>query len=416
MAQTVTLCQVDSLRLDLGNVLGTVQWESSTNLGNTWTAIPGANAATYETIAPNGIWYRAVVVDGTCLPVYSDVKKIQYSTLRAHAGPDNTFCTNPVSLGEYNIYTGGTGPWTYAWSPATGLSNPAVAHPLASPTTSTSYVLTVTDATGCTVRDTVVVDAGGPINLPNSQTFYGNLFSAQSFTVPPGVTSIVIEVFGARGGTKNSNYPYFGMGASSRGQFIVTPGQVLTVCPGLHGNDHITVPGGGGGSGVAIGSVPLIVAAGGGGTSISPDGYEGVHGSLSPNGNPGFDGSFFTPTGGAGGVGGGGGARVYYFGVDQWSSGGKGFFGGTSGSMGEAGACDFGSPVNGVFGMGGGGGAGPYPHSIIWGGGGGGGGYSGGGAGELGSSGGGGGSYNAGTNQCNSYKANATYGTVKIYW
>lgn len=415
-AQVVTLCRGDSLRLDLGTVSGTVQWESSSDMGISWAVISGADSAVYITVAPAGVWYRAVVVDGTCDPVTSEIKKIAYSDLQAHAGIDNTFCTNAVPLGGFNSYSGGSWPMTYTWSPASGLSNPNAAHPLASPVVPTQYVLQVTDAAGCTARDTVFIDAHGPVNLPNSQSFMGAFSIPQSFTVPSGVTSVVIEVFGGRGGSKSSNIMDGGWGTSMRGEFTVSPGQVLTVCPGMMGVDHIRSPGGGGGSGVAIGNTPLIIAGGGGGKVPNMYQYEGIHGSLAPNGNPGFDGVFFTPTGGAGGVSGGNGSRVLYYGLDQWSSGGKGWWNSTSGSIGDAGACNFGPATVGVFGMGGGGGAGPYPHPIQTGGGGGGGGYSGGGAGEMGSAGGGGGSYNAGSNQCNSYKANPTQGLVVIYW
>lgn len=38
--------------------------------------------------------------------------------------------------------------WTYSWSPATGLDDPNILHPLANPSTTTTYTLTVT-APGC---------------------------------------------------------------------------------------------------------------------------------------------------------------------------------------------------------------------------------------------------------------------------
>lgn len=49
---------------------------------------------------------------------------------------------------------------TYAWSPATGLSSTTTANVTASPLVTTKYVLTITDANGCTAKDsvTLVVD------------------------------------------------------------------------------------------------------------------------------------------------------------------------------------------------------------------------------------------------------------------
>ncbi len=45
----------------------------------------------------------------------------------------------------------------YSWSPATGLSNAAIANPVASPAATTTYTVTVTDNTGCTGTATVQV-------------------------------------------------------------------------------------------------------------------------------------------------------------------------------------------------------------------------------------------------------------------
>jgi hypothetical protein len=48
----------------------------------------------------------------------------------------------------------------YSWSPSTGLSNPNIANPLASPNATTSYILaTRHDGGGCLHSDTVIVTA-----------------------------------------------------------------------------------------------------------------------------------------------------------------------------------------------------------------------------------------------------------------
>ncbi len=56
-----------------------------------------------------------------------------------------------------------TGGVAYSWSPATGLSNPAVANPVATPGQDTEYMVTVTDSVGCTgsARAMVFVEATG---------------------------------------------------------------------------------------------------------------------------------------------------------------------------------------------------------------------------------------------------------------
>ncbi|PCI95775.1 MAG: hypothetical protein COB15_11820 [Flavobacteriales bacterium] len=49
---------------------------------------------------------------------------------------------------------GGT---SYIWTPSTGLSNDTIANPLACPTTTTTYIVTGTDATGCSSSDTITI-------------------------------------------------------------------------------------------------------------------------------------------------------------------------------------------------------------------------------------------------------------------
>jgi hypothetical protein len=56
----------------------------------------------------------------------------------------------PQSINLSSTASGGTPGYTYSWSPTTGLNTPNIANPVASPTITTTYVLTVTDSKGCT--------------------------------------------------------------------------------------------------------------------------------------------------------------------------------------------------------------------------------------------------------------------------
>lgn len=75
----------------------------------------------------------------------------------------------------------GNAPYIYSWTPTTGLSDPSIANPVASPTTNTVYTLTVTDDDGCTDTDqvTVNVNAAPPAVLtstgPEQITTFNNL-------------------------------------------------------------------------------------------------------------------------------------------------------------------------------------------------------------------------------------------------
>ncbi len=63
--------------------------------------------------------------------------------------------------------TGGTPPYQYLWSPTIGLSNPTSPNTLVVVQTTMTYVVTITDANGCTTSApvTLIVDQGPAINI-----------------------------------------------------------------------------------------------------------------------------------------------------------------------------------------------------------------------------------------------------------
>ncbi len=62
----------------------------------------------------------------------------------------------PQGIQLNSVANGGSG-FTYSWSPSTGLSNPNIANPVASPTVSTTYTLTVTNAGGCSTSESISI-------------------------------------------------------------------------------------------------------------------------------------------------------------------------------------------------------------------------------------------------------------------
>lgn len=93
----------------------------------------------------------------------------QPDPLQVNAGNDVQ-----INKGESTIIGGspsaslGYGSYIYSWSPATGLDDPTLANPLATPLTNTTYLLTVTDAMNCSSSDevSISVDATGVEILP----------------------------------------------------------------------------------------------------------------------------------------------------------------------------------------------------------------------------------------------------------
>jgi hypothetical protein len=69
----------------------------------------------------------------------------------ANAGNDVTICAGATS--QLNA-SGGT---TYSWSPITGLNNANIANPIASPSTTTTYILTVINGNSCSAKDSILI-------------------------------------------------------------------------------------------------------------------------------------------------------------------------------------------------------------------------------------------------------------------
>jgi PKD repeat protein len=159
------------------------------------------------------------------------------------AGADQIACPGTiVTLGGSPAASGGSAPYTYSWSPSAGLSNPNAANPTIAPTGAGSYVLTVVDGSGCTVRDTMNLSVGAIAGnfLPNDTTLCsgGSLTltatagvsylwntgaTTQSITVTPGLYSVVVQDAGGCSATDS-------ILVSQAGQAVIT-GDTL-VCPG----------------------------------------------------------------------------------------------------------------------------------------------------------------------------------------
>ena len=88
-----------------------------------------------------------------CSFVIPGTGSITVSPLVVDAGTDVTICREDSTQ---LIATGGT---IYAWNPTTGLSNPTIANPVASPSATTMYIVTVTDG-DCSNTDSVTVTVG----------------------------------------------------------------------------------------------------------------------------------------------------------------------------------------------------------------------------------------------------------------
>jgi len=75
------------------------------------------------------------------------------------AGPDDTICLNQVT--QLNATALPPDTYTYLWTPTTGLSDPTISNPIATPTNTTTYTVSVTSSAGCTMTDSMTVTISG---------------------------------------------------------------------------------------------------------------------------------------------------------------------------------------------------------------------------------------------------------------
>lgn len=131
-----------------------VQLNATGGIAYNWTPASTLNNAAISnpTATPNNTtWYTVNITDVTGCVATDSVQVEVFNLPNLSAGPDQTICaTDAITLQ-------GTGALTYNWAPATGLSNPNVANPVASPSTTITYTMTGTDANGCSKEDQVTI-------------------------------------------------------------------------------------------------------------------------------------------------------------------------------------------------------------------------------------------------------------------
>ncbi len=131
------------------------------------TKVGGGSAADNFIVLnfPNAGTYNLTVQEFTSAPIVcgGPVKTLTitvYDPPTADAGPARTICEGAsVAIGGTPTASGGSGTFTYLWVPSTGLDDATAANPVASPNTTRTYTLYVTDVvSGCApVIRTVVV-------------------------------------------------------------------------------------------------------------------------------------------------------------------------------------------------------------------------------------------------------------------
>jgi uncharacterized repeat protein (TIGR01451 family) len=102
--------------------------------------------------------YTVVVTDANGCQASDSVVVTVIGAPTVDAGPDVCIAQGgSVQIGGSPTASGGEPPYTYSWTPMAGLDDPTLANPIASPSSTTTYTVLVTDSKGCQAVDSVVV-------------------------------------------------------------------------------------------------------------------------------------------------------------------------------------------------------------------------------------------------------------------
>jgi gliding motility-associated-like protein len=156
VAPAVSTCQGGSAVLEVvptttGTGTLTYVWYTEASGG---TPIGSGSPFTTPPLQTNTTFYVEAVNENDCVSLRRTSVMVTVLPITANAGRDTTIIEGQSTTLRG---TGATGA-TYSWTPTTGLSNPNIANPVATPTETTTYTLTVTNGDQeCVATDEVTI-------------------------------------------------------------------------------------------------------------------------------------------------------------------------------------------------------------------------------------------------------------------
>ncbi len=191
-----TICNGQSSTLDATGSTGTgsltYSWNNGLGLGSVKNVSPNSTTS-----------YILTVTDGIGCSDIDTVTVVVNPSITADAGMDAAICEqDTIQLGGSPPATGGTGAYSFSWTPAASLDNSSAPFPKAFPASTTTYQLIASDGVGCADTSTVTisvsnltVDAGVPDTLCMGDTIQLNGMASNGITpyefswIPAGIVS-----------------------------------------------------------------------------------------------------------------------------------------------------------------------------------------------------------------------------------
>ncbi|MBI3138999.1 MAG: gliding motility-associated C-terminal domain-containing protein [Sphingobacteriales bacterium] len=144
----VTICQGGSFQLNATGA-STYTWSPAAGLSSTTVANPIASPVTTTRYYVTGTQASGCTSTDNVL-------------VTVHPKPVITRSNDTLICQHSSVRLFANGGATYNWSPATGLDNATVPDPIATPLTTTRYIISVTSNQGCTEKDSVLINVREP--------------------------------------------------------------------------------------------------------------------------------------------------------------------------------------------------------------------------------------------------------------
>jgi gliding motility-associated-like protein len=210
-ASDTTICQGTSISFTDQSYNHPVSWA--------WT-FTGGTPASSANQNPNNIIYNtpgtytaSLVATDACGYTRTKTRTIMVSPVSANAGTDVSICSGSSTT------LNASGGVSYSWYSIPAGFTSASQNPSVNPTTATTYIVTVTNATGCTMNDTVVVTPATVTASFNPSTVSGYAPLSVTFNNTSTGASGYQWVFGDNGTSTSTNPTWV---YTDEGQYQVT--------------------------------------------------------------------------------------------------------------------------------------------------------------------------------------------------